>query len=105
MRTCTLFLALGAAALVLTACTGSKETDGPERIVAGTIATIGNEPFTRLAVRVDAGTMISLKCDKETSASLMANQGKRVKIHFKRSEQKPDGLFVTVLKAELVDKN
>lgn len=71
------------AAIFITACCSCGS--GEENIVKGVITVIGNEPFAKLAVKVDDSKAYVLECDKELETELMKNQGYEYSIQFSKS--------------------
>lgn len=54
----------------------------PEKSLIGFVTVVGNEPFTKLALRVENDTYI-LMCDKATEAELWKMQGTRIIVYYK----------------------
>ncbi len=95
-----LLLALSAA--FIASCASADRSAKSMQEAVGTVTTIGNEPFVRVALQTGPGTMLVLSCDEPTKAQLLANQGRRARIQYRTVEQSPEGTIVTVLKAELL---
>lgn len=66
----------------------------------GTIYSLGNEPFTKLGIQTSDGTMYILKCTKEIEQALNGKQGKRVKVHYEKTEHLPEGLTLSITNIE-----
>lgn len=82
-------------ALYLTACRcGACKTE--ENAIKGFITVIGNEPFTKLALKTDDGKFYVLKCSKELNAELNMRQGSYYIIQYgsKLSEENNEVLVV-----------
>ncbi len=102
MRAVLLVAVLLLPALFTVSCAGADRSVATLQEATGTVATIGNEPFVRLALQTGPGSMLVLSCDEKTKAQLLANQGRRARIQYRNVEQSPEGTIVTVLKAELI---
>ncbi len=89
-------------ALVAVSCASADRSATALEEAIGTVTTIGNEPFVRLALQTGPGSMLVLSCDEQTKAQLLANQGRKARIQYRNVEQSPEGTIVTVLKAELI---
>ena len=57
-----------------------------ENIVKGKITVIGNEPFARLAIRVENNKAYLLECEKELQDKLINRQGNYYAIQFSGSK-------------------
>ena len=107
MRRRTLATAALGVCLVLSTeqgCTGSGQFSGGGTIV-GTVAVIGNMPFTRLALRLGEQTSYVLLCEPALGDTLRAWQGRRVKLRFRGGGTVPEGPALHVREAELLPSN
>lgn len=86
--------------LLVSSCASSKNCEGEMKYESGTIAVVGNEPFTELALQVEGGESFILICDKELSEKLMRQQGQQYKIGYCKIEKKSRGTGLIVVKAE-----
>jgi hypothetical protein len=68
--------------------------------VTGVLYAIGNDPFTKLGLQTQDGTMYVLKCTKEIESDLRTKQGKIVTIYYNGTEQIPEGKALKVVKIE-----
>ncbi len=84
-------------------CSGDKtelekkrNNSNKEIFIEGTIATIGNEPFTELAIQVNDSTSYILECNKAISDSLLKQQGELYKVYYdnKSPSSKVDGKII-----------
>jgi len=64
-----------AISIYLTACCNCGKGIATEKSVRGTITVIGNEPFTKLAIKTDDGKIFILQCSKELNDELWKKQG------------------------------
>ncbi len=95
--------ALGfAMACTLPGCTSSGTRATSLNTATGRVYVIGNEPFTKVALEVSAGTMYVLECAPDMEAMLRRKQGRMVKIHFTKTGRVPEGLSVKVVRTEEV---
>ena len=68
--------------------------------VTGVLYVTGNEPFTKLGLQTQDGTMHILKCTKEIESDLRTKQGKIVTIYYNGMEQIPEGQALKVVRVE-----
>jgi hypothetical protein len=87
--------------LFTSGCSGAKNTLQTQNIT-GIIVVTGNEPFTHLAVQTGPSGIVILDCDKETKGFLLNNQGKTVKISYKRIDNTKTPNVVYVEKFEII---
>ena len=88
----------------LAACASYESSGDEASVIVGKLYVIGNEPFTKLAVEMEGGTMYVLQCDKNVEEMLRKHQGEFAKIHFKRIEAVPEGKGVHVVHAEVLSR-
>ena len=72
--------------------------DEPERTLIGFITVVGNDPFTKLALRTDNEEIYILKCDKITEAELWKMQGTKVVIYYRTVTVDYNGKNVNVIR-------
>jgi len=87
--------------LFVSGCSPSKDTV-EAKYITGIIVVVGNEPFTNLAVQTSPTDVVILDCDKDTKNFLLDNQGKSVKIYYKRIDNSKKPNVVYVQKSELL---
>ena len=83
-------------ALVVSACCNCGS--GEENIVKGIITVVGNEPFTKLAIRLDNNKAYILECKKDIEKELLKQQGNYYAIQFSSSRVEEG---VPILKVEV----
>ncbi len=103
---------LGGAGLLSSCCScpdrsavqaASAATVAPDTLV-GTIWVIGNEPFTRLALKTADDTMVVLLCPPAVEANLRSHQGQTARVFYAGEDRVPEGRAVRVTEADLVLK-
>jgi hypothetical protein len=62
----------------------------------GTVYSLGNEPFTKLAIQSSDGTMYFVQCTKEVERALNALQGKKVELVYEKIDSTPEGLKLII---------
>ena len=92
------------AAVFLSSCGTTGETDNQVRLLVGTIYVTGNEPFTKLALHGEDGNLYILRCEKTVEEELNQSQGRTYEIRFSLIEQLPDGPTIHVLSAKSVHR-
>jgi len=85
-------------------CRSSQHSFAQPQIFVGQIYVIGNEPFTKLALKVEDGRTYTLDCDKEVATMLLQHQGQNVKLIAKAAAKRPEGHSLQVIQAEVVKK-
>ncbi|MDI6766243.1 MAG: hypothetical protein QME52_05410 [Bacteroidota bacterium] len=83
-------------------CCSSKKTSDTVHLIIGTIQVIGNEPFTKLAIETEDGTVYFLKAEDDIEERLLKYQGQFVKILYKEIEELAEGKSILVEHAELI---
>jgi hypothetical protein len=86
------------AEVFLTSCSASKQSIPEKGFIGGTIYSIGNDPFTKLGLQTEDGTMYILQCPREIESELHANQGKILKVQYDGIQQSPEGQTLRVVK-------
>ncbi len=94
------FILLIGSFLYLNNCKVDKKEYPP---IKGKIIVIGNEPFTKLAVINNKEKVFILKCDKKTERILLNNQGKMVKISYKKRETIGKDALLTVTNIKMIE--
>jgi hypothetical protein len=85
--------------LLVAGCGPSRETFDPPRTMTGQIMVVGNEPFTRLALRVDNKNTYLISCDEYTRQLLLNNQGRIAKLVYNEVRRTNRGEELEVLSA------
>jgi hypothetical protein len=72
------------------------QTVAEDKFVTGEVEVVGNEPFTKIALRINSAEVYYLQCDKETERILLQAQGKKAKIFYNKIDdsQKPNTILV-----------
>lgn len=98
MKYYTMFIFLFASLAVFLSCSSTKNV---ERNIKGTVITVGNEPFTNLALKVSDEEVYLLKFEnKEQEKELTANQGKHYTISYTDNKTHIAGDTIQVKKIE-----
>lgn len=69
---------------------------GEENVVKGVITVVGNDPFARLAVKLDNNKAYLLECSEKLKKELWNQQGNSYAIHFSESRME-NGIPVLVV--------
>jgi hypothetical protein len=88
--------------VLLTGCASSSGSTGESGTVVGRAHVVGNEPFTRVGILTDSGTMYLLDCSKDVESVLRANQGRFFRVHFQGIVRAPEGLTLHVQSVEIL---
>jgi hypothetical protein len=88
--------------LPLAGCASSSESAGQNGTVVGQAQVVGNEPFTRVGLLTDSGTVYLLECSKDDESVLRANQGRFFRIHFRGIAHAPEGVMLHVESVEVL---
>lgn len=73
----------------------------PQKLV-GQVFVIGNEPFTKLALKLEDGQTCVLAGTKEIEALLLQHQGQTVQILTTGSEETSEGKVWRIVQAEVL---
>jgi starvation-inducible outer membrane lipoprotein len=84
--------------LIMIGIFGMVGCSSGKQYIEGTICKIGNEPFTNMAIQVDAYTVYAITADKEILDELEKQQGYKMKIFYSKIDSS-DGTKRVVLKA------
>jgi hypothetical protein len=85
-------------------CFSSKTVfDVPQKIV-GEIMVVGNEPFTKLAVRAEDGKMDLISCNEEIRQLLLSHQGKITELFYDEIRRERSGDVINVIKVNFLSK-
>ncbi len=104
MNRCLLAALLILVAVASDGCSSSKTTfDTPQKIT-GEITVIGNEPFTKLAVRVENGKTFLINGSEEIRKLLLSHQGNIAEIFYTEIENKDSVDEIEVTKIEFLSK-
>lgn len=87
-------------AVVISACCSCKEAgqDKQNNIITGEIYITGNDPFTKVALRLDDETSYLISADEETLEMLRGKQGVIFDIKYKEIKKTPEGKIIVVEK-------
>ncbi len=85
-------------------CSSSKTIFDSPQMITGEIMVVGNEPFTKLAVRAEGGEMYLINCSEEIGKSLLAHQGKMANLFYDEIQKKSSGKEIKVLKVNFLSK-
>jgi len=91
------------AVILFLSCAASSSTGNVKDLV-GQVVVVGNEPFTNLALQVNPSLNYIMDCKGEIRETLLGNQGKWVKIFYKKIEDKNNLKTIKVEKAEILSK-
>ncbi len=97
--------------MVWSACAASDGSGYPGKTVfdvaqkvTGIIMVVGNEPFTRLAVRINDDKVYLVRCDDEIRKNLLSNQGKVVDLFYDEIDSNNSGVELRVVKVKIDSK-
>lgn len=97
--------------MVWSACAASNDSGYPGKTVfdvaqkvTGIIMVVGNEPFTRLAVRINDDKVYLVRCDDEIRKNLLSNQGKVVDLFYDEIDSNNSGVELRVVKVKIDSK-
>ena len=82
--------------MLSSACSTSKEVDESSMKVTGEVTVVGNEPFTKPAIRSGNDVYILQVEDKDMKSTLMKAQGNLYEIYFIEQKESPDGKVLVV---------
>ena len=85
-------------------CSSSKTVFDVPQELTGEIMVVGNEPFTRLAVRVEGGEIYLIKSDDEIRQSLLSHQGKIAELFYDEIQKNNSGREIKVVKLNYLSK-
>jgi hypothetical protein len=89
---------------LIAGCTASGSFRSHMETMVGKVYIIGNEPFTKYALQLEDGNAYVLNCSKELQIQLARQQGKTIKIHFNKMESAMEGMAVTVVSIDALEK-
>lgn len=113
MKTILLFVLLACAAAAFDSCssTSPTATPAPSRsssypYMIGRIEVIGNEPFTKIGLRVDQSHLFLLKAPKDLEKELTQHQSELIKLYYsgRKESGKDHYLDVDHFEAEKISK-
>jgi len=94
---------IAACGLLLISCSAEQAARSSSSVVEGTIRTIGNEPFSRLAIELDGEAMYLLQLSDDDRMLLFSNQGKKARIYYSGMKFEPYGRVLYVLSVNLIE--
>jgi len=65
---------------------------------------VGNEPFTKLAVRTASGEVYLIKCSNEIKQSLLSNQGKIAELFYDEIQNENSSKEINAIKLIFLTK-
>lgn len=71
----------------------------------GRITVVGNEPFTKLALKIDEYTVYQLSCSEELTKTLRGSQGVKYKVFVDEIVDISEGKILNISKVEKVKIN
>ncbi len=86
----------------LFSCASSQHTTTQPQKLVGRVFVIGNEPFTKLALKVEDGETCVLIGTKEIETMLLQHQGQVVQIFTTGVEETSEGKAWRVIQAEFL---
>jgi len=93
------------ACIVLSAgCSSSKTVFGVPQKVTGEIMVVGNEPFTKLAVRTKTGDVYLIKSSSQIRESLWSHQGRIAELFYDEIQKENSGKEINVVKLNFLTK-
>jgi hypothetical protein len=92
------------AALLYAGCCSSKTVFALPQKMVGEIMVVGNEPFTRLAVRAETGELYLINCNEEIRQSLLSHQGKLAELFYNELQKKSSGNELKIIKVNILSR-
>lgn len=89
--------------LLLNSCSSGDEAMNLKQ-KEGVVVIVGNEPFTKPALKVAPDTSYVIECSKEERKTFFENQGKRFKVYYSKIKLGPNGNTLQMKKFEILDK-
>jgi hypothetical protein len=86
----------------LLSCASSKPATTQPQTLVGQVFVIGNEPFTKLALKAEDGQTYVLVGAKEVETMLLQHQGQIVQILTTGAEETSEGKIWRVIQAEVL---
>jgi len=65
---------------------------------------VGNEPFTKLAVRTDSGEIYLISCNQEVRQTLLSHQGKIAELSYDEIDKENSSEQIRVVKVNFNSK-
>ena len=75
-----------------------------KKYVEGTICKVGNEPFTEMAIQVDAYTIYTITADKKILNELEKQQGYRMKIFYSKIDSSAGTKKIVFKTSEVINE-
>ncbi len=91
-------------ALILTGCSSSGTVLDPPQKITGEIMVVGNEPFTRLALRTADGEVYLIRCDNKLEQTLLSHQGKIAELTYNEIDEKGSGKEIKIITVKFYSK-
>ncbi|KUO60998.1 hypothetical protein APF79_12630 [bacterium BRH_c32] len=83
--------------------TGCSCNCGEKETLKGMVVVVGNEPFTKPALKLDDGTIFIIEGSEEIVSELLNNQGVKYAVTLGTFRDGPDGKILVVEQAEKLD--
>lgn len=90
--------------LLLASCFSSKTIFDIPQKVTGEIMVVGNEPFTKLAVRTASDKVYIIRCDRENRQILLSHQGKIAELAYNEIQKTRGGEEISVIGVKILSK-
>ena len=91
-------------ALILAGCSSSRTVFDPPQKITGEIMVVGNEPFTRLAVRTAASEEYLISCDDKMEQTLLSHQGKIAELAYNEIDEKRSAKEIKIIGVKFYSK-
>ncbi len=98
-------MALSLIMMGLNACSTCKNTFSEKGKIKGSIVVIGNEPFSKLAIKTDDDNVYILKCKPDVERKLWKKQGDYYLVTFSKTEKDFRALVLIVDEIVPLNKN
>lgn len=84
-------------------CRQAAREAGSLSSATGIVHTVGNEPFVKIALMLRSDSLCYLSGDSTVLATLLSQQGRMVKVWYDQSSASPEGMILTVIRAEILE--
>ncbi|MCK9280834.1 MAG: hypothetical protein M0P71_09445 [Melioribacteraceae bacterium] len=98
-----IILALIFLSVIVFVSTGCSCNCGDKETLKGMVVVIGNDPFTKPALKLDDGTIFIIEGSEEIVSELLNNQGVKYAVTLGTFRDGPDGKILVVEQAEKLD--
>jgi starvation-inducible outer membrane lipoprotein len=90
--------------LIMIGVFGMVSCSSGKQYIEGTICKIGNEPFTNMAIQVDAYTVYAITANKEILDELEKQQGYKMKIFYSKIDSSGETKRVVLKAHEIINQ-